>query len=556
MAKEIEIKKCKKCSGEFTVDENDHIFYDRMKVSVPNNCPTCRQQQRILFRNFKTFYKRPSSKSGKMLISMYNPDVPFPVWSIEEWWSDDWNVLDYYLDLDLSKPFIKQLGELANKVPRFSIMNTKSENCQYSNMTWRSKNCYFIFGCVEDENCDYGHIVWNSLDCIDNLYVYKCELCYECMDCLGSNKLLYSQECESCVDSIGLYDCRDCVNCIGCVGLRHKNNCIFNEQFTKEGYQEFLEKYPLNSESSILYILGKREELRKKMPARAIFGSHNNHVSGDHIYNANNIQQSFDIKGGENCKYCYTGGRLLEAYDVCFNPGIEYSYQTMASIGNTNLIGTHLVTDSAYVYYSEACYNCKNCFGCFGLRNKEYCILNKQYTKEEYEKLVPQIIENMKVSGDWGNFFPIWMSPFGYNESIANEYMPLEKSDALAQGFTWRDDIPHTKGQENCHYKDLPKNPDEYNEKELLDKILKCESCDKNYRLIGREIAFYKRMKLALPAKCFNCRHQARMNARNPRILNEVTCVSCGNKTMTTYPKEKHKIYKIYCEDCYKREIN
>ena len=169
---------------------------------------------------------------------------------------------------------------------------------------------------------------------------------------------------------------------------------------------------------------------------------------------------------------------------------------------------------------------------------------------------MPQIIENMKVSGDWGNFFPIWMSPFGYNESIANEYMPLEKSDALAQGFTWRDDIPHTKGQENCHYKDLPKNPDEYNEKELLDKILKCESCDKNYRLIGREIAFYKRMKLALPAKCFNCRHQARMNARNPRILNEVTCVSCGNKTMTTYPKEKHKIYKRYCEDCYKREIN
>ena len=74
-------------------------------------------------------------------------------------------------------------------------MNTKSENCEYSNMTWGSKNCYLLFGCVENENCDYGHIVWNSIDCIDNLYLYKCELCYECVDCIMSNKLFYSHEC-------------------------------------------------------------------------------------------------------------------------------------------------------------------------------------------------------------------------------------------------------------------------------------------------------------------------------------------------------------------------
>jgi hypothetical protein len=29
------------------------------------------------------------------------------------------------------------------------------------------------------------------------------------------------------------------------------------------------------------------------------------------------------------------------------------------------------------------------------LKNKSYCILNKQYTKEEYEKLVSKIIEKM-----------------------------------------------------------------------------------------------------------------------------------------------------------------
>ncbi len=552
----MENKICAKCKNEFVIDENDHIFYGRMKVPVPENCPTCRQQHRMLFRNFKTLYKRPSSKSGGMIVSMYNPDVLFPVWDIREWWADDWDATSYAMDLDLSQSFLKQLYELINKVPHISLVNTKNENCEYSNLINYSKNCYFLFGSVENENCDYGHVVWYSKDCTDNLYVHKSELCYECIDCLNCNKLFYSQECESCADSIGLYDCRDCVNCIGCVGMRHKNYFIFNEQATKKEYQEFLEKYPLNSEASILYILGKREELRKKMPARSVFGSRNDNVSGDHVYDARNVKYSFDIKGGENSRYAYTSEKTIETYDVSFSPRTEYGYQCVTAINSSNIFCTHLATESSFISYSDVCYNSKNLFGCVGLRNKEYCILNKQYTREEYERLVPQIIENMKESGDWGNFFPVWMSPFGYNESIANEYMPLEKTDALAQGFTWRDDISSTKGQENCEYKNLPKDPEKYNEKELLDKILKCGACDKNYRLIGREIAFYKRMKLALPAKCFNCRHQARMNARNPRFLNEATCVSCGNKTITTYPKDKHKQYKIYCEDCYKKEIN
>jgi len=555
MENEEKNKTCLKCEKSFLLDENDYIFYLRMKVPPPENCPTCRQQQRMFFRNFKTLYKRPSSKSGEVIISMYNTDVPFPVWNISEWWADDWDATNYAMDLDLSKPFLDQLNELFNKVPRFTLMNTKSINCEYSNFNYGSNNCFYVFGCIENEDCDYGHIVWNSRDCVDNLYVHKSELLYECIDCLICNKILYSQECESCVDSIGLYNCRGCTNCIGCVGLRQKSYHIFNQPVTKEEYQQFLNKYPLNEESSIIYILNKKEELRKKIPTRAVSGSHNNNVSGDHIYNASNVHQSFDIKEGENSRYGYTVGKFVESYDVSFNPGIENSYQTLASTKSSNLLCCHVVTESSYVYYSDSCFNSNNLFGCAGLRNKKYCILNKQYTKEEYEELVPQIIENMKKTGDWGNFFPIWMSPFSYNESIANEYMPLKKEEALEQGYGWRDDIPRTFGQENCKYENLPVNTEEYNDKNFLDKILKCESCGFNYKFISREIAFYKRMKLRIPSKCFNCRHQIRMNQRNPRVLNKTNCQKCGADILTTYPKEKHNEYKICCEKCYQDEV-
>lgn len=210
--------------------------------------------------------------------------------------------------------------------------------------------------------------------------------------------------------------------------------------------------------------------------------------------------------------------------------------------------------NSSFVYYSDSCFDVKDIFGCVGLRKKQYCILNKQYSKEEYEKLVPDIIENMKKSGDWGNFFPVEMSPFTYNESIANEYMPLSKDEALAQGYKWREDIPYTTGQETMKLDDLPRYPEEYGDN-LLNIVLACEKCNKNYRFIGREIGFYKRMKLAIPRKCFNCRHEERMKLRNPRELWDSKCANCSTDIKTSYPPERQKIYKIYCEACYNEAV-
>jgi len=48
---------------------------------------------------------------------------------------------------------------------------------------------------------------------------------------------------------------------------------------------------------------------------------------------------------------------------------------------------------------SEYCFNCHGCnniFGCVGLRKKNYCIFNKQYSKEDYEKLRVKMIEHME----------------------------------------------------------------------------------------------------------------------------------------------------------------
>src|SRR6185503_14223080 len=110
-------------------------------------------------------------------------------------------------------------------------------------------------------------------------------------------------------------------------------------------------------------------------------------------------------------------------------------------------------------------HNCKYIFGCVGLRNAKYCIFNKQYTKEEYEELMPKIIEHMnKVpyidkkgkEYKFGEFFPSELSPFGYNETEAPEHFPLTKEEALAKGFKWQDNIQRTTGKETLKPENIP----------------------------------------------------------------------------------------------------
>lgn len=68
---------------------------------------------------------------------------------------------------------------------------------------------------------------------------------------------------------------------------------------------------------------------------------------------------------------------------------------------------------------------CDYIFGCSDIDKKSLCILNKEYSREEYEKLVPQIIAHMQTTGEWGEFLDPACSPFPYNDTIACDYYPI-----------------------------------------------------------------------------------------------------------------------------------
>lgn len=65
--------------------------------------------------------------------------------------------------------------------------------------------------------------------------------------------------------------------------------------------------------------------------------------------------------------------------------------------------------------------------------------MNKSYSAHEYEELCGKIIEHMQSTGEWGEYFPIEASPFGYNETVAQEYFPLTQEDVQEKGWSWYD---------------------------------------------------------------------------------------------------------------------
>jgi hypothetical protein len=79
-------------------------------------------------------------------------------------------------------------------------------------------------------------------------------------------------------------------------------------------------------------------------------------------------------------------------------------------------------------------------FGCVSMRKPEYCILNKQYTKEEYEKLHTHIVEDMNknpyISVDghtyrYGEFFPPEFSPLHIMTVLPQDFFHSQKNKLL-----------------------------------------------------------------------------------------------------------------------------
>ncbi|MCK9186382.1 hypothetical protein M0P48_03010, partial [Candidatus Gracilibacteria bacterium] len=265
-------KNCKKCQVSFEIIDEDLKFYEKISpifgdkkydVPTPTLCPDCRAQRRTIHRNEYFLHRRNSSFSNKSLISIYSDDSGYKVFSKDEWFSDDWDPLEYGRDFDFTKPFFEQFHSLQEDVPRACMMTMDNENCDYTTGTGFCKNCYLINSSEYDEDCWYGKLLQRCKNAVDCSYVYDCELIYEgfnlekCYNCKYVYNSQNSSDCWFCDDV------KNCRNCFLCVNLVGKQYYFENQKLSQADYEKKVSEI-IASPEKFKKALKDFEELRKK----------------------------------------------------------------------------------------------------------------------------------------------------------------------------------------------------------------------------------------------------------------------------------------------------
>ncbi len=555
---------CKTCEKEFGIRDEDLVFYEQMKSPTPQYCPDCRMMRRLAFRNERTLYKRKCDLCGENGVSLYTEGTPFPVYCHKCWWSDKWDPRDLAMNYDPSRPFLEQFKELQSKIPRIALLVIDSVRSDYTNNAGENKDCYLIFAAENNEDCSYGRLVQRCKGCVDCAFIYDSELCYECIDCRGCFKCMYSEQCQSSSDLLFCYNMRDSQNCILCTNGRHMSNAILNVKYSKEEFEkkktEILSSYENIEEAKRQY-----NELKNNNIVKNAWQTKCHNTTGDYMYNCYDGVRLFDVSDAKNCSYMADAMDIKDSMD-CNNFYIkcEFEYDMMGVLGGAKNKHGFYVMWCNNTEYCDSCYHSNDLFGCIRLNKESYSILNKRYDKEEYLQLREKIIESMKVDGTYGQFFPPSLSPFGYNETLAKEYFPMNRDEAIKKGFKWQEQNSGTFGKETVIEENIPKTTEDIQDT-ITGDILACNECGKNYKLTQTEVEFYRRMHLPVPHKDFECRHQNRMKKRNPRALWPRSCMCTNEKHMnhqsgtckenfeTSYSPDRKEI--VYCESCYQQEV-
>ncbi len=578
-----ENKICQNCKQDFTIEPEDFGFYEKIKVPPPTFCPECRMIRKMSWRNERVLYKDKCKLCNKHIITVYDPNSNLNVYCRECWISDKWDAGAFGREFEWDKDFMSQFSRLLREVPLFLLdmkgLNSDSEYCNYSG---GCKNCYLCFSVVDGEDSKY---ISNSQDisqCFDASNIKNSELCNQAVESEKVYSSVYVEQSKEVINSSFIFGSSNVGHCFMVANLRNQNYVFRNEKLTRD---QFIRNYQdINSGSfkNLKNLITEFDNLKKEVPHKYADIKNSLRVVGNNIINSKDVYKSFNIEDSENIRYSY---RILsqskDVYDCNGMKSGELMYESFGAGYNPAQSAFSFSFDQCReVQYSAMCNNCSNCFGCVGLQNKSYCILNKQYTKKEYEELVPKIIEQMNKIPyvdkkgriyKYGEFFPTELSLFAYNETIAQEYFPINKNKSVEYGFLWKErDLRNY--SIDIEIKDLPDCVADTDDS-IINKVIECahsglceEQCTEAFKIISEEFNFYKKMNLALPRLCPNCRHFERLKKRNPMKLWHRQCMCdktnhshhdkaqpCPHEFETSYSPDRPEI--VYCEKCYQQEV-
>lgn len=486
-------RRCSLTGKQFEISHAEMELYKYFDLPLPSILITERLRNLLSFDNQARFFWVSCALSNEQVISYYSSIALFPIVGVDY----DARAVDpekFSQEYSFKKPFFNQLFTLWKAVPRdaFPTLN-KTKELSLA-VGYDLVDCHFVWNSSKSNNVLYSTDVHDAQNCLDCLLISNSSNCYECIDCHNCINVSWGLNCRECRDSKFLKNCHNCKNCLFCVGLADKEFYIFNQPVSEESYQETVLNWKLSLRSN--------EDLAKEKFAE---------------FEASFNRNSFDLAN------YFLVSEANDCLEGCASIGpIKNSARFVGILPPADKVinSIYCGPNVSNLTYCSNCRDSSDLFACVGLCGKQYCILNKQYSKESYLKMVNLVKEQMILGKEWGQFLPATFSPFPYNCSTAGDYLPLSEVQADMLGFVWDNSyenlqpsmvLKNIEKQTGTYLAEIPNSIQEIILSKLAETLFVCEISGKIFGMLPEEIKLYRELGVPPPSRSFEQRYKERI---------------------------------------------
>jgi hypothetical protein len=546
---------CALTGKKWNMTEEEISWYRKFQVPPSRQSPLTRLSILLGFNTGLAFSWNKDYRNGKLLMSLFHPDLPFKIVEDQDWSKEDY--LIYGKDIDFSCSFFDQVWELETTVPFRASRSRNSDETSIAIGVISGVRNYLTAGSLAVSDCFYSYALIESKENMDAVNGEHIERCFTVSARNRLTDCQYVFESSSCFNCCFLFDCQECESCFGAVNKRHKKYLWFDEPLTEQAWKERRSQVDL----SVCSIAQTYKEKfytfwKEKGVWPQAFWKNTQESSGEALFDCLRCFKCFWEFRSKDLFFCWAGVESsLSAF--CTAGGWETdAYSCSGGIRTQATRFCLACTNTSLSEYCIHCEDCENCFGCVGLKQKRFCIFNKEYKEEEYWKKVDELKCAMLARGEYGEFFPAKFSLPGFPFSAGQIYLNYTQEQLGQFGAIQLDPrrslilAPELKNKTPLSLEDLPDRLEDFDTEKFLNSPIYDKEADRCFSIVPKEIALRKRYGWAIGKEHFITRLTNLVRHSNSPIEISTLCHIC-QKEMISYKNHLFSERKILCQNCY-----
>lgn len=496
---------------------------------------------------------KPHAYTGKPILCSTHPDSLNPVLPDQEYYEKDHGV-EHVIDYDSSRSLFEQQKNLFASCPIPAFHSTCSENCVGGGYN-RCVNSFMVFGSFDSKDCWYIFRSRNLENCLDVVFLENSQNSFSCCMSIRLYNCIQVFDSLDCLNSCFLFDCRNCEYCFGAVNKRNRKYLWFNEQLSKEEWENRHKQIDLSS-SKIFedYCKKFRDFVRKEAVWPENINVNIQESQGEYLLDTIRSSGYFMTKATD-VKNSWFVSHSQHVKDTVISVDSQDVYSTSVAINSQNIKYCFVTAASFHMEYCSDCRNCEYCFACNGLQRKRFHIFNKPYSEEEYWKRVDELKCAMLDRGEYGKFFPPSFAPWIPQTGFSSVVAPFTQEELEAMDaplFVSKEQMRYAPYAKDQVLHDVWEVPDSINDigQEWTGIPFEDKEEGRRFNVNAQELAYRKQKGYPFPRRHYRARFKELIAQVNSPEQEECVCDQCQKQIIINrnpmFPDKK-----VYCRECY-----